>query len=55
MRACIHKTDKRLNMTASLKKWNKEEDGERVHFYLQVNHVRPWGERGHAQKETSEE
>ena len=55
MHACIHKTDKRLNMTASLKKWNKEEDGKRVHFYLQVNHVRLWGEGVHAQKETSKE
>ena len=41
MHACIHKIEKRLNMTVPLKKWNKEEDGNRVHFYLQVNPVRP--------------
>lgn len=41
MNACSHKTDKKLNITASLKKQNKEEDGEIVHFYQQVNHGRP--------------
>ena len=41
MHACIHKIEKRLNMTVPLKKWNKEKDGNGVHFYLQVNHVRP--------------
>ena len=45
MHARIHKIEKRLNMTVPLKKWNKEEDGNRVHFYLQVNPVRPRARR----------
>ena len=45
MNACTHKTDKRLNRTASLKDQNKE-DRELVHFYLHENHGSPLGEGG---------
>lgn len=44
MNACFPKTDKRLTMTASLKEWNKEEEGQIFLFHLQGNHGRPQGE-----------